>query len=98
MGESLESAESFVGRKAEIDELRRALDETRRGHGGLCLIAGEPEIGKTRLSNELALYGAQLDIKVAWGRSFEGSGGCWRARPWRAAHLHLWNCAPGFDL
>ncbi len=39
----------FVGRDAELDALRRALDKARAGHGQLVALVGEPGVGKSRL-------------------------------------------------
>ncbi len=44
----------FVGRQREFTELTQRLDAATQGQGGLVLIAGEPGIGKTRLTEELA--------------------------------------------
>ena len=43
----------FVGRDAEIDRLRRALEQARQGHGQVAAIVGEPGVGKSRLLFEL---------------------------------------------
>ena len=40
---------SFVGRDAEMEQLRRAADEARRGHGQIVAVVGEPGVGKSRL-------------------------------------------------
>jgi DNA-binding winged helix-turn-helix (wHTH) protein/tetratricopeptide (TPR) repeat protein len=45
---------SFVGRKHEWSQLLAALADATSGQGRLCLISGEPGIGKTRLCAELA--------------------------------------------
>ena len=42
----------FVGRDAEIDQLRRAAAEIRRGRGQLVAVVGEPGVGKSRLFYE----------------------------------------------
>ena len=39
----------FVGRDAEIDRLRQALERARRGHGQVVALVGEPGVGKSRL-------------------------------------------------
>src|SRR5512134_209108 len=39
----------FVGRDAEIDLLRRALEKTAQGHGQIVAVVGEPGVGKSRL-------------------------------------------------
>ncbi len=42
----------FVGRNTELDQLRRAAEETRRGHGRIVAVVGEPGVGKSRLYYE----------------------------------------------
>lgn len=49
----------MVGRKEEIGELREFWDRASKGEGHMVLLSGEPGVGKTRLSKELAVY-AQL--------------------------------------
>src|SRR5262245_2772191 len=44
----------FVGRDAELGELRRALDLAAAGHGQVVAVVGEPGMGKSRLWYELA--------------------------------------------
>jgi class 3 adenylate cyclase len=39
----------FVGRESELDQLRRALERARAGHGQVVAVMGEPGIGKSRL-------------------------------------------------
>ncbi|HET8575896.1 MAG TPA: adenylate/guanylate cyclase domain-containing protein [Methylomirabilota bacterium] len=39
----------FVGRDAEMEELRRALERAGAGHGQVVAIVGEPGVGKSRL-------------------------------------------------
>jgi class 3 adenylate cyclase/predicted ATPase len=39
----------FVGRVAEINELRQALERAKTGHGQLVAVVGEPGVGKSRL-------------------------------------------------
>ena len=64
----------FVGREAELEELRGAADETLAGRGRLVLIAGEPGIGKTRTAEELATYAQVRGANVHWGRCHEDDG------------------------
>ena len=64
----------FVGREGELDELRGAADEALAGRGRLILLSGEPGIGKTRTSEELATYARLRGAKVHWGRCHEGEG------------------------
>jgi class 3 adenylate cyclase/tetratricopeptide (TPR) repeat protein len=42
----------FVGRQAELETIRRALDQAGAGHGQLVAVNGEPGVGKTRLFYE----------------------------------------------
>ncbi|HEX5814301.1 MAG TPA: adenylate/guanylate cyclase domain-containing protein, partial [Methylomirabilota bacterium] len=42
----------FVGRDAEIDQLRQALEEAGRGRGEVVAVVGEPGVGKSRLFYE----------------------------------------------
>jgi hypothetical protein len=44
----------FVGRRAELDALRAALDRTADRVGSLVLVGGEAGIGKSRLIAKLA--------------------------------------------
>jgi class 3 adenylate cyclase/tetratricopeptide (TPR) repeat protein len=39
----------FVGRDAELDALRQALEQARTGHGQVVAVVGEPGVGKSRL-------------------------------------------------
>jgi class 3 adenylate cyclase/tetratricopeptide (TPR) repeat protein len=64
----------FVGREAELEQLREALNGTLAGRGGLLLLVGEPGIGKTRTAEELATYARVRGANVQWGRSHEGEG------------------------
>jgi class 3 adenylate cyclase len=64
----------FVGRAAELDSLRTALESAVAGHGRLVLVAGEPGIGKTYLAQALAHEAHGRDCLVLWGRCWEGEG------------------------
>ena len=44
----------FVGRDAEIEHLRRALQQAGDGHGQLVAVVGEPGVGKSRLFFEFS--------------------------------------------
>ena len=39
----------FVGRDAELELLRQALERARQGHGQVVAVAGEPGVGKSRI-------------------------------------------------
>jgi len=43
----------FVGRNAELEQLRGALDRASQGHGQVVAVVGEPGVGKSRLFWEL---------------------------------------------
>ena len=43
----------FVGRTAELEQLRDALDRVSQGHGQVVAVVGEPGVGKSRLFWEL---------------------------------------------
>jgi class 3 adenylate cyclase/tetratricopeptide (TPR) repeat protein len=43
----------FVGRDAELEQLRRALEQAGQGRGQVAAIVGEPGVGKSRLVLEL---------------------------------------------
>ncbi|MEE8346454.1 MAG: AAA family ATPase, partial [Dehalococcoidia bacterium] len=44
------------------------------GRGRLLMLVGEPGIGKTRTSEELATYAGLRSAQVLWGRCYEGEG------------------------
>lgn len=61
----------LVGRGDELAALRAALDDTLAGSARLVLVVGEPGIGKTRLSEELATHARLQGAQVCWGRCHE---------------------------
>jgi len=42
----------FVGRDAELEQLRRAQDQAAAGHGQIVAVVGEPGVGKSRLFHQ----------------------------------------------
>jgi len=64
----------FVGRDAELETLRAALEESLSGNGRILMLVGEPGIGKTRTSEELCTYAKMRGAQVLWGRCYEGEG------------------------
>ena len=44
----------FIGREAELEQLRAPLERARAGHGQVVAVVGEPGVGKSRLVLELA--------------------------------------------
>ena len=71
----------LVDRRRELAELDRALAAARAGRGHLFLIAGEPGIGKTRVSEAIADRGAEEGMLAIWGRAWE-TGGAPSYWPW----------------
>lgn len=65
---------AFVGRTDELAEMNLALDHAARAEGGLCLLAGEAGIGKTRLADESARVARERGFTVVWGRCWEVGG------------------------
>lgn len=57
----------FVGRDAEMAQLRAAWSRAARQRGGCVLIGGESGIGKTRLVSELARVVEAQGGRVLWG-------------------------------
>ena len=72
----------FVGRKPELAKLTKALQGARKGFGRVVLLAGSGGMGKTRLTQQLALQAEQSGTLVLWGRCLEEAGApaYW---PWR---------------
>jgi DNA-binding CsgD family transcriptional regulator/tetratricopeptide (TPR) repeat protein len=65
---------SFVGREPERGLLHRLVDGAVAGRGGLASIAGEPGIGKTRLTEEVATEAVSRGMRVLIGHCEERQG------------------------
>jgi predicted ATPase len=65
---------AFVGRSAELAELRAALTEALGGSSRAVLVTGEPGIGKTALAVRLAGEAEALGVPVRWGRGSQSEG------------------------
>ena len=65
----------LVGRTAELGLLRSLLDDAERGSGRTVFLSGEPGIGKTRLSEELAREAVRRGWTVAVGRAYAVESG-----------------------
>jgi len=61
----------FVGREQELATLKRAVDAALGGRGTLLMVAGEPGIGKTRLSEEAGVYAQLRGAQMLVGRCYE---------------------------
>lgn len=82
-GEQATEEESpLIGRQAELDELRRALDEAGAGRRRVVLLEGEAGIGKSRLVEKVAqiAQGQGIDWLKGAGQSIEPHTPC---RAWR---------------
>jgi tetratricopeptide (TPR) repeat protein len=67
-------ASDFVGRVTELAELRDGLSWAVSGRTQLFLLSGEPGIGKTRITREIASDAHLLGMYVAWGICCDGAG------------------------
>src|SRR5262249_57052119 len=45
----------FVGRQSELEQLQKALEHAKAGHGQIVGVMGEPGVGKSRLFYEFKL-------------------------------------------
>lgn len=63
----------LVGRRAEMQALRRALDDVPAGTGSCVVITGEAGIGKSRLVRELLRLAGERDLTAVAGRSVPAS-------------------------
>jgi tetratricopeptide (TPR) repeat protein len=84
----------FVGRQAEMGQLKAALEDALGGKGRMVTLVGEPGIGKTRTAQELATYARLRGCQVLWGRCYEEQGvpPYW---PWvQSIRLYVRDCEP----
>jgi len=65
----------FVGREAELAELRAAMDKAARGRGQIVALVGEPGVGKSRLIHEFTRthLAAEWRVLEAFATSFDTS-------------------------
>ena len=45
----------FVGRQSELEQMQKALEQAKAGHGQIVAVMGEPGVGKSRLFHEFKL-------------------------------------------
>ena len=64
----------FVGRQYEMDELKGALEDALSGRGRMVMLVGEPGVGKSRTTQELATYAQLRGAQILWGRCYEERG------------------------
>jgi tetratricopeptide (TPR) repeat protein len=79
--ESFLQAAQFVGRAAELDCLRNALQKAREGKGSSWLIGGESGVGKSRLLDELRIHALIEGVMVLRGQVTNDVGRPYE--PWR---------------
>jgi tetratricopeptide (TPR) repeat protein len=61
----------FVGRESELKHLKSAFDLAASGKGSLIMVVGEPGIGKTTLTEQLAIYADLKGGQVLVGHCYE---------------------------
>jgi tetratricopeptide (TPR) repeat protein len=61
----------FVGREPELRQLQSAFDAAASGQGSLTMVVGEPGIGKTAITEQLATYAALRGGKALVGHCYE---------------------------
>jgi DNA-binding SARP family transcriptional activator/tetratricopeptide (TPR) repeat protein len=85
----------FVGRESELAELLGSLGDAFSGRGRLCLVAGEPGIGKSRLADEVIAHARAQGARVLVGRCWE-AGGAPPYWPWvQSIRVYLRDSDPG---
>lgn len=86
----------FVGRQAEYETMMKKLADARNGRGAVVLLAGEPGIGKTRLTEEFCEH-ASSNATVIRGNCYEGAVAA-PFGPWIEALRSLIEQTPDADL
>jgi tetratricopeptide (TPR) repeat protein len=72
--ESFLQAAAFVGRAADLAQLRGALGQALAGQGSVWLVGGESGVGKSRLLEELRTEALVAGALVVRGQAVEGGG------------------------
>ncbi len=70
----LPNVPTLVGRTDSLSILMSALEEAFDGRGAVCIVTGEPGIGKTRLAETFAHGAREHGAAVLWGRWTHGDG------------------------
>ncbi|WP_406066152.1 AAA family ATPase [Micromonospora sp. NBC_00860] len=94
MGFAVTVTPAFVGREAELAELRQAAEAAARGTPQALLVRGEAGVGKTRLVDELLRTLDDKRAVVAVGRCIEVGGDAFPFAPFTAALHVLWQRLP----
>jgi transcriptional regulator with XRE-family HTH domain len=61
----------LIGREAELSAIQKGIEAVMESSGRLLMVAGEPGVGKTRLSQEATLACRDRDSVVTTGRCYE---------------------------
>jgi predicted ATPase len=64
----------YVGREAELAELRRVVDNAVSGEGGLALVVGEAGMGKTAFVGEASTYAVGRGVSLFRATCWDGDG------------------------
>jgi tetratricopeptide (TPR) repeat protein len=64
----------FVGRAAELSDLRTGMREAIDGRTQLFLLVGEPGIGKTRIASEISAEARENGFSTVWAACCDGVG------------------------
>jgi DNA-binding CsgD family transcriptional regulator len=64
----------FYGRRKELAGLQTACDSALAGRGSICVLVGEPGIGKTRITEEAASLADAMKFLTARGLCIQGRG------------------------
>ncbi|HKP57065.1 MAG TPA: AAA family ATPase [Polyangiales bacterium] len=67
----------LVGRRDSLQRLDAALTRALAGKGSVCVLIGEPGIGKTRLAEALEQTARDRSANAVWGRYQPGSPPLW---------------------
>ena len=68
---SLAERTAFVGREAERNMIRTAIDRALDGHGSVVMLGGGPGVGKSRLAMEMAQYAGRVGFHYLVGHCYE---------------------------
>lgn len=72
--ESFLQTAPFVGRKNELEQLKRAIHKASQGNGSAWLVGGESGIGKSRFIDEIRIHALVEGYTVLIGQGIDGGG------------------------